>query len=148
MMKKVIINIKGTQGLDGELDTVELMTEGRLGFRDEGILLSYDEGEIIGEKGVKTLLRIKDDGTVILQRTGAMRTRLVVQQGSRNSCFYCTDAGEIVIGIFGESIDHNLTAAGGTLRMSYTIDSNLQLISRNVVEITVREVNNNVNTCS
>ena len=50
-------------------------------------------------------------------------------------------------GIFGEKIENNLTEQGGKLYMSYTIDSNLQLVSRNVVEINVREVEENVSTC-
>ena len=148
MMKDVIIKITGMQGIEDQDDTIELTTVGRLGFRKGSILLSYEEGEMMGVNGVKTTLHIKDDNTVILQRSGAIASKLVVQKGVRNNCFYNTPQGEIMIGIFGENIRHNLTSEGGHLEMSYTIDSNLNLISRNKVEITVREVENNVNTRS
>ncbi|MBR4073592.1 MAG: DUF1934 domain-containing protein [Clostridia bacterium] len=141
MMKNVLIKITGTQGLGEETDSVELTTEGKMGIKDGKFLLTYDESELLGVKGIKTSLMIKDDDTVILQRSGGYASRLVVQKGVRNSCFYSTPHGDLSIGIFGEAVSNNLTVDGGTVNMSYTIDSNLQLISRNTVEISVRGVN-------
>lgn len=140
-MKEVLIKITGTQGLDGDTDSVELTTVGKLGIKEGQFWLTYDESEMLGVKGIKTSLMVKDDNTVILKRSGGYTSRLVVEEGVRNSCFYSTPHGDLVIGIFGESVSHNLTDEGGTLNMSYTIDSNLQLISRNTVEISVKGVN-------
>lgn len=139
-MKEVLIKITGTQGLDGDTDSVELTTVGKLGFKDGQFLITYDESEMMGVKGIKTILMVKEDNTVILKRSGSYQSRLVVQQGVRNSCFYSTPHGDLFIGIFGESVEHSLTALGGRLNMSYTIDSNLQLISRNTVEIDIKGV--------
>ena len=136
-----MIKITGTQGLDGDTDSVELTTVGKMGVKDGQFLLTYDESEMLGVKGVKTSLMVKDEDTVVLKRSGGYASRLVVQKGVRNSCFYSTPHGDLVIGIFGENVSHNLTDSGGTLNMSYTIDSNLQLISRNSVEISVKGVN-------
>lgn len=147
MMKDVLINIKGTQGIENDTDTIELTTVGRFGHSESGYMMSYDEGELLGVKGVKTVLRVKNDGTVVLRRYGKLKSRLTVQKGIRNTCFYSTPQGDIIIGIFGESVNNELSEGGGSFSMSYTIDSNLKLISRNVVEISVKEVENNVNTC-
>lgn len=143
-MKEVLINIKGTQGLDDNTEVIELTTVGKMGFKDGMVMLSYEESELSGAKGIKTNLRVKNSDTVILQRSGEMTSRLVVEKNVRNSCFYSTGFGEMVIGIYGEGIENNLTPSGGTLKMTYTIDSNLQLISRNIVEITVKEVEKDV----
>ena len=140
-MKDVLIKITGTQGLDGDTDSVELTTVGKMGIKEGQFLLSYDESEMLGVKGIKTTLMVKNENTVILKRSGGYASRLIVQEGARNSCFYSTPHGDLVIGIFGESVSHNLTEDGGTLNMSYTIDSNLQLISKNTVEISVKGVN-------
>ncbi len=147
MMKDVLINIKGTQGIENDTDTIELTTVGRFGYSESGYMMAYDEGELLGVKGVKTVLRVKNDGTVVLRRYGKLKSRLTVQKGIRNTCFYSTPQGDIIIGIFGESVNNELSESGGSFSMSYTIDSNLRLISRNVVEISVKEVENNVNTC-
>lgn len=141
MMKDVLINIKGVQGIDGDTDTVEFTTTGRFGVKNGGYYMSYEENELMGAKGIKTVLHVKEDDTVVLQRSGAMQSRLVVQKGKRNACFYNTPQGELMIGIFGEKIKNCLRDNGGKLSMCYTIDSNLQLISRNEVEISVKEVN-------
>ena len=139
-MKEVLIRITGTQGIDDDTDSVELTTVGRLGVKDGQFLITYDESEMMGVKGIKTSLMIKEDNTVVLKRTGAYQSRLIVQQGVRNSCFYSTPHGDLFIGIFGECVEHNLSGGGGTINMSYTIDSNLQLISRNTVKINIKEV--------
>ena len=44
----------------------------------------------------------------------------------------------MMLGIYGESIEYQLTDAGGQVSLSYTIDSDLSLISRNTVNISVR----------
>ena len=43
MKKDVMIFIKGTQEVDGEKDTIELMTKGRYYKRRDVLYLSYDE---------------------------------------------------------------------------------------------------------
>ncbi len=139
-MKDVLITIKGTQGIDNDSETVELTTLGKFGLKDGMKMISYEESEIIGAKGIKTFLRVKDDNTVILQRKGPVESRLTIQEGVRNTCFYGTQFGNMTIGIFGETVKCDLSPEGGTVKMSYTIDTNLQLVSRNTVEISVKEV--------
>lgn len=136
MMKDVIISIKGSDG--GE--NIELMTDGRFGEKNGSYYLTYDETEMLGMGKVKTSIYVKPDSSVILQRTGAVESRLVVEEGRRSVCAYNTDAGELLIGISGESVKTSLTADGGDISMKYTIDSNLKLVSRNTVKISVRGV--------
>ena len=141
MMKDVIINISGEQGIDNDSDKIELTTVGRFGEKDGSYYLGYDETEMMGVGGfVKTSIYIKPDNSVILQRTGSVESRLVVEEGKRSVCCYNTSAGELLIGIFGEKVKTDLTPKGGEISMKYTIDSNLRLVSRNSVKISVREV--------
>ena len=140
MMKDALIKIKGVQGIDGDTDTIEYTTTGRFGMKNDGFYMSYFESEAMGEDPIKTVVHIKGDDTVILQRSGGMNSRLVVEKGKRNTCFYSTPHGSLSIGIFGEAVINSLKENGGSLSMCYTIDSNSQLISRNKVEISVKEV--------
>lgn len=140
MLKDVLINIKGTQGAGNEQDVIELTTDGRFGEKNGGVYITYDEREMIGIENVKTSLYIKPDNSVILQRSGAIDSRMIVENGKRSVCYYNTPAGEMLIGIFGEKVEHNLKKNGGSLSLKYTIDQNLNFISRNTVNITVREV--------
>lgn len=141
MMKDVIISISGEQGIDSDSDTIELTTVGRFGEKNGSYYLTYDESEMLGMGGtVKTGIYIRPDKSVVLQRTGSVESRLVVEEGKRSICCYNTSAGELLIGIFGEKVKTDLTSKGGEISMKYSIDSNLRLISRNSVKISVREV--------
>ena len=140
MMKDVIINIKGEQGTDDNQETVELTTDGRFGEKNGSYFISYDESEMLGLGDVKTCLYIKPDKSVVLQRSGAVESRLIVEEGKRSICCYSTPHGDLTIGIFGEFVKTELSGSGGNISMRYTIDSELKLISRNTVNISVREV--------
>ena len=140
MIKDVLITVVGIQGIDGEEDTVELTTEGRFGIKVGKYFLSYDEGQIVEAGKVKTKIFINSPDSVVLQRTGDINSRMEITAGERKSCFYSTPVGDICIGIYGENIELDLKENGGNINLVYTIDSDLKLISRNRVKITVKEV--------
>lgn len=140
MIKDVIISVVGVQSVDGEIDTVELTTEGRFGKKDEKYFLTYDEGQLTGTGIVKTKIFINSPDSVVLQRNGDINSRMEIIKGKRNTCFYSTPIGEINLCVYGEKIQVDLDKSGGSIDLEYTLDSNLKLIGRNSVKITVREV--------
>lgn len=140
MIKDVIISVVGVQSVDGERDTVELTTEGRFGKKDEKYFLTYDEGQLTGTGIVKTKIFINSPDSVVLQRNGDINSRMEIIKGKRNTCFYSTPVGEINLCVYGEKIQVDLDKSGGSIDLEYTLDSNLKLIGRNSVKITVREV--------
>lgn len=140
MIKDVIISIKGIQGIDDQTDTIEFTTEGRFGINDGKYYLSYDEGQMMDNYNLKTKIFVNSPESLVLQRSGSIKSRMEIEKGKRNSCFYSTPVGDLCIGIYGESLDINLNESGGSLNMVYTIDSDLRLVSRNEVKITVKEV--------
>lgn len=141
MIKDVLISIKGTQGLEDNTDTVEFMTDGRFGINDGEYFISYDESAMLdsGEE-VKTYLYLKSDNSVIIQRSGAVKSKILIEEGKRNTSFYTTPYGNLTIGVFGEAIQHNLSVFGGEITLKYTLDTDLKLLSENTVNISVREV--------
>jgi len=138
MIKNAIIEIKGTQKNEEDENVIELNTEGRFGFQDGDYFISYDESELSGLGEVKTVLWIKKDNSVVLTRSGSFESRLEIEEGKRSVSVYRTPQGDMMLGIYGEAVEHELTQAGGRLTLSYTIDSDLTLISRNTVNISVR----------
>ena len=140
-MKDVLIEIKGTQGLDNDENVIELTTVGQMAFKNGKYYLFYNDGESLGQVGVKTTLKTDGNNHVVINRSGTLESRLSIKNGQRSQCFYSTEYGQIMLGIFGESIVNFLTDYGGSRSMWYTIDANNGLISRNKVEINVREVN-------
>lgn len=142
MIKDVIISIKTEQTVGDSTDTIEFTTDGRFGIKDGSYFISYEESKLLEVDGdVKTTLYIKSDDSVVMQRNGAYSSRMVIEKGVRNNCFYVTPMGELSLGIFGEKVKTNFSEKGGSINMNYTIDTNLQLLSRNSVNISVKEVN-------
>ena len=138
-MKKVLVKVKGTQGVDGENSVIELSTEGTLReFEGDYIITYSDDPTESGEK-TKTQLTIQKNGTVILDRRGDLNSRLVITEGERNQCLYAIPQGSMTLGIYGKQVTSNMTDRGGTVKMVYSIDMNLQPLSDNEVEIFVEE---------
>ncbi len=142
MIKDVIIDIKTEQSLDGQTDNIEFTTDGRFGFKDNSYFIAYDESKLLDVEGeIKTTIYLKPDNTVVLQRKGSYSSKMIIEKGVRTNCFYSTPAGSLTLGIFGEKVLSELDDNGGKIAMTYLIDANSKLLSRNTVNISVREVN-------
>ena len=138
-MKKVLVKIKGTQGLDGQKDVIELSTEGTLRVFENEYTITYSEDQTVEGSNTKTLLTITEENTVILERRGDLNSRLIITEGERNSCLYAIPQGSLTLGIYGKEVKCDMTESGGRVKMVYTIDIDLQPLSENEVEILVEE---------
>ena len=138
-MKKVLVKVKGTQGVDGENAVIELSTEGTLREFEGDYIITYSDDPTESGTQTKTQLTIQKSGTVILDRRGDLNSRLVITEGERNNCLYAIPQGSMTLGIYDKQVKSNMTASGGTVKMVYSIDMNLQPLSDNEVEIFVEE---------
>ena len=136
---KVDIKMESTSMVDGDTDSIELMTEGYLrqsvheGI--EGWEISYDDTEATGFVGSTTIVSVFGDSYASMQRVGSAESLLIIE---RHHCHYSTDEGGMMIGIFTRDIDNTISKEGGHLYMHYVIDINSILISENEVYITVK----------
>lgn len=138
-MKKVLIKVKGVQGVDGDNTVIELVTEGTLRKFENEYTITYTEEQTVEGSKTKTVLTVQSDNTVVLERRGDLNSRLVITKGERNNCLYAMPQGTLSLGIYGKEVKSTLTESGGTVKMVYTIDANLEPISENTVEIFVEE---------
>ncbi|MEG2174202.1 MAG: DUF1934 domain-containing protein [Oscillospiraceae bacterium] len=141
MKKDVLISIKGIEQVDGQSDSIELMTCGRFYRKNNDYYLSYDESETTGFAGHHTTLRIEGMNRVTLRRTGLTTSQLIIEKGCRHHCVYNTGYGAITVGICGDSIKSTLSDAGGELDFSYSMDIDAALASVHRVIISVKECN-------
>ena len=147
-MKNVLISIKGTQTVDDQQDVIELTTVGKMGEKNGHVFITYSE-EQTGLPAVITTLKIIGEDSVTVQRSGGNNSRLMVEKGQRNLSHYETGYGALTIGVFGEKIINKINGNGGQLTLCYTIDANSSLLSRNQLEISIKETgDNDVKTCS
>lgn len=139
-MKDVVIDIKGIQEVDGQEDVVEVTTVGKMNIINGKTYLKYEDSVATGVEGVSCVIKIdEEDNSVVMSRSGTLNSRMYIKKGQRHICHYETGQGTITMGIFGEAVTHNMTADGGKIFMSYTLDINYGMVSRNKVEISVKQ---------
>ncbi len=139
-MQDVVIEIKSTQEVDGDSDSMELTTVGKMNIIGGKTYLKYDDSAVTGMDGVSCLIKIDPkENSVVMQRSGVLNSRMYVKKGQRHICHYETGHGTLTMGVFGETVNNGLTKNGGSLYMSYTLDVNYGMISRNTVEINVKQ---------
>lgn len=136
---QALIHIKGTQRVDGqEADVTELTTRGTLTRTENGWKLCYDETEATGLKGNVTTVHISKN-RIIIERTGANASMLVLEKNRRHHSNYATPYGLIDLGSYANRLEYDLTDSGGTLEFAYTLGFNGSIDSAHVVHITVQE---------
>lgn len=141
MKKEVLINIVGTQTVDGESDKVELFTTGNYYKKGTSYYICYTESETTGYSGAKTTLKVEGDlQKVTMLRSSPYKSHMVIERGRRHQCSYASDVADIIIGVSGGEILSDLGENGGELLFNYSLDIDSALASENQVKINVRSV--------
>ena len=139
MDDRFLITVLGTQKIDGESDSIEVITTGD--YRREGgqVIVTYPEYSE-EDPNIRTDTTVAYDGEVLsIERRGEMSSRLILEKGRRHRCLYETPMGQMMIGIFTDSISADLDDRGGSIRASYQLDFNNNAVSYNEFNITIKE---------
>ena len=141
MEKEIILFVRGEQTYDGASPEVtELATEGVMTIREDGeMVLTYQESEITGMEGTTTRFTIRG-GTVVLERTGLIVSRMEFKQGERSSSFYETPWGTMEVDIVTTKLAHRFTERGGVMEIAFTIAVNHQVTGENRFKVRVKEM--------
>ncbi len=136
-----LISVTGIQEVDGERDKIELTTVGSYMINSRGnTYIGYkeydEENPAISSNNV---VKVENDNKVTIIRGGGAQTRLILEKGRRHQCHYRTIMGDLMIGVFTDTISNNLTDKGGKLHVSYELDFNNEFISKNEFYIDVKE---------
>ncbi len=105
---------------DQEPETIELVTDGTLEFVDGGWNICYEETDLTGMEGVVTTFRL-EPGQVILERSGKLRSRMIFREGMIHESLYQMELGVLMLTICAKQIEANITPAGGTVDLLYSI---------------------------
>lgn len=135
-MNKILLEITGTQRIDGQRDKTELTTVGTIEHTDDSYIVKYTEQQEPPFAPIDVTVKIsKDERLVEMTRSGAYESRLVIEKSGRNLCHYGTEYGDILMGIAGHSIEAEINEFDGKFTFCYDIDLNGALASRNEVRM-------------
>ena len=122
MKLPVILSICGRQAYkDQEPDTIELVTEGTLEYRDGGWDIQYEESDLTGLQGVTTSFRIEKD-KIELIRQGRLHSHMVFQKGVAHDSLYQMEFGALMISVCAKQIFVQLDDNGGVVDLVYGIE--------------------------
>ena len=136
----VLIEIKDSHEIDGELHSSEILCDGVLAELDDdgGWQLDYVE-QSEGLEGSRAALRVQNR-LVSLSREGEYPLEITLEQGVRHHCYYSTPAGMMHLGVYARSVESEMTGDGGNIKLWYTLDFYADMMSLNKMEISVRRV--------
>lgn len=140
MNDNYLITVIGTQTVDGESDSIEVITSGDYTIENNGdITVIYPEFSD-ENPSVRTDTTVSLRGDILtIERKGPMSSRLILEKGKRHQCLYETPMGQMFIGIFTDSIVVKTDENGGDIRASYQLDFNQNVVSNNEFHINIKE---------
>ena len=104
-------------------DEMVINTDGELSTEDGRVSFSYDESEITGMEGSKTVISYAEESPslVTMIRTGSVSTSLVFEQGKRHHCVYKTPYMPFEVCVHTLKVDNKLDTEK-TLYIDYIIE--------------------------
>lgn len=122
MKHKVMLSICGRQAYqDQEPDSIELVTEGTMEFREGGWDISYEESDLTGLTGVTTTFRV-EPGKVTLTRKGNLFSQMIFERGVPHETLYQMDFGALMMRICAKYVMFDITPEGGFIDLTYDIE--------------------------
>ena len=119
MKRDVVLSIQGRQHYgDQEPETIELVTEGTMEFRDGGWDITYEESELTGLAGVVTTFRVEPGK---LNREGALNSRMLFQEGVAHDSLYQMEYGTLMITVKATNVFYDIVSDGGSIDLAYQI---------------------------
>lgn len=119
--QKVLLSVTGRQTYaDQEPETIELLTEGTMVFRDGGWDISYEETALTGMEGVTTTFRV-EPGKVTLLRTGKLNSTMVFRENVAHDSLYQLEFGALLMTVKATRVFYDLVPDGGMVDLAYEI---------------------------
>ena len=132
-----IITIRSNQLYDDNNETIELVTEGTFEPCGNGFRITYEESAITEMEGITTSILV-EPSKIVVDRTGGVHYQMVFEKGNRNMCHYDTGYGTFLLSICTDTIENEITSAGGSLNIEYSLEVDNAQISDNVFYIEVK----------
>ena len=139
MMKDVVIYIRSLHGCGEEdEDSIDFTTDGLYTWDGDTACMTYLESEVTGMEGTRTSVMVMPD-TVVVDRDGAITSRMVFREGEKNAFLYDTPVGSATLHMDTRGLNARFNEHGGHMEIDYVLDMEHAFVSRNRFRLTVKE---------
>lgn len=145
-MKPVLVSIKSVQrNEEGQELNMEVVSPGSYYRKNRTEYIVYKESELTGLDGVTTIIKVHDDGTIHLVRTGKMQHKQEYKKGKSYYSWYETPMGKLPVTMKTYICNANLNEGIGQIELGYDVTLEGLGSNYNQLTITVQEDNANGN---
>jgi len=137
-MKNITLEIIAEITQDtGERQVIDMTTEGSWYEKNGAYYMTYDESEMSGMAGSRTLLKIKDQ-VITMNRLGQSHSKMVFDINQAHNSIYHTPYGDFDMKIITKKIDMaiDFQASEGYLDLEYEMI--LEAMSQSVNKMTIK----------
>jgi uncharacterized beta-barrel protein YwiB (DUF1934 family) len=139
MTKDVVIYIRSLYGCDGdEEDSIDFTTDGLYTYDGKTASFTYYESDVTGMEGTRTSVVVHPD-KVVVDRDGAVTSRMVFQPGHKDAFLYDTPVGSATMHMNTRDLKSRFNEHGGQMEIDYVLDMEHAFASRNKFHLTVKE---------
>ena len=135
MAKDVLVSVKGTQVIDGERDTIEVITAGTWYEKNGKQYLMYEETYEGMQVTTKNVVKITPD-VIEVTKKGAISSKMIYERGKKNMSNYMTPMGMIVLGITTKDIFVEANEDKLQVEIRYAMEMNGQFVSDSTLAMT------------
>ena len=138
MTKEVLISLKGLQSSMGSgEEQVEVIVAGEYYFRNNKHYLLYEEVMEGSDEKTKTIVKAAPD-YMELTRKGAVSTHMVFEKDKKNTTYYYTPYGSILMGIEAQDVNVSVEEEAITIDVKYVLDMNYEKVADCRIQMYVR----------
>ena len=135
MAKDVLVSVKGTQLVDNESDSIEVITSGTWYEKNGKQYLMYEETYEEMQVTTKNSVKITPE-LIEVTKKGAISSKMIYELGKKHMSNYMTPMGLIVLGITTKDIFVEADSEKLQAEIRYAIEMNGQFVSENVLTMT------------
>lgn len=117
--KRVRVQVRSVQDLDGEAQVTEIFADGMLLQTPAGVRVTYAHEE--NGAYLRTTVETIGSGEVRVRHSGDVRSELVFETGAAHETPYETPYGVLPLRICTESVENRWDDGGGELRFAYAL---------------------------
>ena len=141
MKDSYFVSIDGKQYFDADDSLISVETTGKYIKRGKFDYIIYKEyNSEDPKKYSRAIIKIDGEKSVTLIKNGENRTKLILEKGRRHYCFYSTEIGCLMVGVFTDAITSHFSDDGGKLTINYSLDINSTLASINEITVKIRRI--------
>ncbi|WP_395754244.1 DUF1934 domain-containing protein [uncultured Megasphaera sp.] len=139
-MKPVVVSVTSIQRNEqGQELKMELVSEGKYYRKRDTQYIMYAESEITGLEGVTTIIKVLDNGNVVLVRTGKMQQRQEYWPGRETHSWYDTPLGRLPVTLKTYVCRSTLFDGTGHIELGYDVTIDGFASNYNQLSIDVQE---------